>query len=349
MSFSNTIQKYFSNLFISIVAENNSYRVLSKVIKNSKQKVKFEKIFPVKPNAEFLSSEIEEYIISLQEKYNFTYISFLLDSMGQGAIKGTQAEDFAKYSVDIKSVKTIKFDTWSAYASFIDINWTNKIYANIGIDFIYSPFAVLFHLLSEHKLKERPTLYILNQEESITFAIFKAKTLDFGVFYKIVKDDGLDSSEEVENWEEESEAEDVENLAALDEDSQEEEMTELGDLSELDTLDDNFENDTFIDSDGYADENSLQDDLEDDISINDIELYGRDLKIFKFISRALKEYYANPVYDSNFIEKIVIFDGYDMSHEMIQSLEEELYLDVEMHKLNVSEVVCDLSIGAIYG
>ncbi len=349
MSFSNIVQKYFSNLFISIVAENNSYRVLCKVIKNSKQKVKFEKVFPIKPNAEFLSSEIKEYINQLQEKYNFTYIAFLLDSMGQGAIKGIQAEDFSKFSVDAKNVKSIKFDTWLAYASFIDINWITKIYANVGIDFIYSPFALLYHLLSEHKLKEKATLYVLNQEESITFAIFKAKTLNFGVFYKIVKEDGLDSSEGTEDWEAEAEAEDVENLAALDEESQEEELSDLEDLSKLDSLDGDYENDTFIDSDDYSDNSNLQNDLNEDININDIELYGRDLHIFKFISRALKEYYSNQAYESDFIEKIVIFDSYDMSKEMIQSLEEDLCFDLEMHKVNVNEVVCDLSIGTIYG
>ncbi|MCF6172423.1 MAG: hypothetical protein L3J44_01325 [Campylobacteraceae bacterium] len=326
MSFSNTIQKYFSNLFISIVAENNSYRVLCKVIKNSRQKVKFEKVFAVKPNAQSLDVEVERYINTLQDKYNFTYITFLLDSMGQGAIHGTQVEDFSKHSVDIKNIKTIKFDTWSAYASFIDINWINKIYENVGLDFICSPFALLFHLLGEHKLNANSTLYILNQENSVTLAVFKEKTLNFGVFYKVIKDDGLEDSDEIENWEEEEEAEDVEGLANLDTESSEEEMNELGDLSELDVLDEDSQNDTFIDADNFSqNDDSSQD---SDTSVEDIELYGRDLHVYKFISRALKEYYNNPIYHSNFIEKIVVFDGYDMSKEMIPSFEEDLLLDL---------------------
>jgi len=341
MSFSSIIQKYFTNLFISIVAEENSYRVLCKAIKNSKQKDKFEKIFPVKPNAEFLNEELENYLISLQDKYNYTYITFLLDSMGQGAIKGVQAEDFSRFSVDLKNIKTVKFDTWSAYVSFIDINWINKIYSKVGLDFIYSPFVILYHLLSQHKLKVKSTLYLLNQKDSVTLAVFKENTLCFGVFYKIIIEDGLDNTEDVENWEDEEEAEDVEKLAALDEESQisEEELT---DLSELDTLDSNYESEEFIDA---GDSN---DDEDVDVGIEDIALYGRDLHIFKFLSRALKEYYNNPVYESDFVEKMVIFDGYDMSKEIIASLEDDLYLDLEMHKVDVSEIVCNLCIGEVY-
>jgi len=341
MSFSNMIQKYFTSLFISVVAEDNSYRVFCKAIKNFKQKDKFEKIFPVKPNAEFLNKELENYLTSLQDKYNFVYITFLLDSMGQGAIKGVKAEDFSKFSVDSKNIKSVKFNTWSVYASFIDINWIHKIYSKVGLDFIYSPFVILHNLLSQHKLKVKSTLYLLNQKDSITLAVFKEDTLNFGVFYKIILEDGLESSEDIENWEEEEEAEDVEDLAILDDESSEEELT---DLSKLDALDSDYESDEFIDArDSQSDK-----DVDDDIDMEDIALYGRDLHIFKFLSRVLKEYYNNPIYDGDFIEKMVIFDGYDMSKEIISSLEEDLYLDLEMHKINISEIVCDLSIGEIY-
>jgi hypothetical protein len=343
MSFSSIIQKYFINLFIVVVAEDDSYRVLCKAIKNSKQEEKFEKIFPVKPNAEFLNEELENYLISLQDKYNYTYITFLLDSMGQGAIKGVQAEDFSKFSVDSKNIKTVKFDTWSAYVSFIDINWINKIYSNVGLDFIYSPFVILYHLLAQHKLKVKSTLYLLNQKDSITLAVFKENTLCFGVFYKIIVEDGLDNTGDIENWEDEEEAEDVEKLAALDEESQKNEEEELTDLSELDTLESDYESDEFIDAVDSQDDEDV-----DDASIEDIALYGRDLHIFKFLSRALKEYYNNPVYESDFLEKMVIFDGYDMSKEIVASLEDDLYLDLEMHKVDVNEVVCNLCIGEVY-
>ena len=339
------MQKYFTNLFISIVAEDNSYKVFCKAMKNSKQKDKFEKIFPLKPNAEFLSKDLEDYLTSLQDKYNFVYIAFLLDSMGQGAVKGAQAEDFTKFNVDFKNIKSVKFDTWSAYASFIDINWMHKKYSKVGLDFIYSPFALLHTLLAEHKLKIKSTLYLLNQKDSVTLAVFKEGTLDFGVFYKIIIEDGLDSAESVENWEEEDEAQGVENLAALDEESQADD--EMMDLSELDTLDDDLQSEEFLNTDGTQGTVDYENE-DDDEGMEDIALYGRDLHIFKFLNRALKEYYNNPAYESDFIENMVIFDGYDMSKEIIQSLEEDLYLDLEMHKIDVSEMVCDMSIKEIY-
>ncbi len=350
MGFSNKIQKYFTNLFISIVEKDNSYMLLAKVVKNSKIKEKFSKEFKIQNYDEKVNSEMEKYLVSLQEKYDYVYIALLLNSLGQGAITGTSDEEFKRFSVDPKNVKTVKFKTWSAYVSFIDINWIQKIYAGVGIDLIYSPFVVLYHLLSQYKLKYKPTLYILNQEDSVTISVFKEDTLQFGAFYKINKEDLLGSDVEVEDWESEEEKSPVENFISLENVGDEEEsFSDLGDLSEFDMLDNQLENEEFSD---IVDENSLDDEKEsetDEISMDDIELYGRDLEIYKFLNKALKEYYQNEIYESDFIEQAVIFDAYDMSQEMMQSFEEDLMLDLKVHKIDIGEVVNNLSIKEVYG
>jgi len=350
MSFSNKIQKYFTNLFISVIEEDGSYKLFTKVLKGGKKKDKFEKTFEIKSNDEKLSKEMEDYLISLQDKYNYVYVTVLLNSMGQGAIKGTSDEEFEKANVDSKSVKTVKFKTWSVYVSFIDINWMQKIYSNIGIDLVYSPFVVLYSLLSNYKLKTSPTLYILNQEGSVTIGIFKGDTLFFGAFYKISKDDVLSNSIDVDDWENEEEESAVENLSSLDNsDVEEEEFSALDDLSQLDVLDGSFDDEEFSDIKEDERQDDLLDSQMEDVSIEDIELYGRDLEIYKFLNKALKEYYKNEIYESDFVEHAVIFDTYDMSQEMMESIESDLMLDLQMHKVNIGEVVCDLSVKEIYG
>ncbi|MFK5882549.1 MAG: hypothetical protein QM482_10110 [Sulfurospirillum sp.] len=349
MGFSNKIQKYFTNLFISIIEEDGSYKVFSRVVKNGNVKDRFDKTFEIKSNDEKLSKEMEDYIVSLQDKYNYVYITVLLNSMGQGAIKGTSDEDFEKASVDSKSVKTIKFKTWSAYVSFIDISWVQKIYSNIGVDLIYSPFVVLYNLLSNYKLRNNPTLYILNQEGSVTIGIFKGATLLFGAFYKINKDDILANSIDVDDWESEEEESSVEDLASLDNSKdEEEEFANLDDLSQLDILDGSFDDEEFSDIKEERDAKVLPDSQMEDMSIEDIELYGRDLEIYKFLNKALREYYKNEIYESDFLEQTVIFDTYDMSQEMMESIENDLLLDLQMHKVDISEIVCDLSVKEIY-
>ncbi len=344
------LQKYFTNLFISIIEEEDSYKLLCKVVKKGKLQDKFIKNFEIKSKDEKLDKEMEEYLISMQEKYSYTYIILLLNSMGQGAIRGVGKEDFEKASVELKSVRTVKFKTWSAYISFIDLNWIQKIYAKVGIDLLYSPFAVLYNLLLGYKLKTQPTLYILNQEESVTISVFKGDTLYFGAFYKISKDDVL-GSVDIDDWENEEEESRVEGLASLDDEKNEEdeeELSNLEDLSELDSFDMDTQDEEFSDIKENGDD-ILSDSQMEDVSIEDIELYGRDLEIYKFLNKALKEYYKNDLYESDFIEQAVIFDAYDMSQEMMDSIENDLLLDLQMHKIDIGEVVCDLGIREVYG
>ena len=347
MSFSSKIQKYFTNLFISIVEGEDSYRLFCKVLKNNKLLSKFDKTFEIAPNDEKLDSTIEDYIVSLQEKYNTVYIALLLNSMGQGAIKGTHDQDFQKFSVHSNNVKTVKFRSWSSYVSYIDINWIQKTYKDVGLDFVYSPFVILYNLLSNYKLKHNLTLYILNQEASITIGIFKGDTLCFGAFYKVDNNVKLSASMDIDDWEDEEE-DDSATMVELD-NLDSEELLSSDELSELNALDDELGDGKFSD---LKDEDRLENSssLESEESgTHDLELYGRDLDIFKFLQKALGEYYKNDIYESDFIENAIIFDGYDIGQEMIGCIEDDLMLNLEIHKIDIAEVVCDLSVKEAYG
>jgi len=347
MSFSSKIQKYFTNLFISIVEGEDSYRLFCKVLKNNKLLKKFDKTFEIAPNDERLDSIIKDYIVSLEEKYNTVYIALLLNSMGQGAIKGTHDKDFQKFSVHSNNVKTVKFKSWSSYVSYIDINWIQKTYKDIGLDFVYSPFVILYNLLSDYKLKHNLTLYILNQEASITIGIFKGDTLCFGAFYKVDNNVKLSASMDIDDWEDEEE-ENSASMVELD-DLDSEKLLSTDELSELNVLDGELGDGEFSD---LKDEDNL-DNLSsldpEDSSTHDLELYGRDLDVFKFLQKALGEYYKNDIYESDFIENAMIFDGYDISQEMIGRIEDDLMLNLEIHKIDIAEVVCDLSVKEAYG
>jgi len=347
MSFSNRIQKYFTNLFISIIEGEDSYRLFCKVLKNSKLLNKFDKTFEIVPGDEKLDSTIEDYIVSLEEKYNTVYIALLLNSMGQGAIKGTQDKDFQKFSVHSNSVKTVKFKSWSSYVSYIDLNWVQKTYKDIGLDFVYSPFVVLYNLLSGYKLKHNLTLYILNQEASVTIGIFKKDTLCFGAFYKVDNNVKLSASMNVDDWEDEEEESSAGMIELDNLDSGE--LLNLDELSELNTLDDELGDGEFSDLKDEDNQDNLSSLESEDSGTHDLELYGRDLDVFKFLQKALGEYYKNDIYESDFIENAIIFDGYDIGQEMIGCIEDDLMLNLEIHKIDIAEVVCDLSVKEAHG
>ena len=343
MALTRVFQKYFSNIFISIVQQNNEWVVYSKVVRNGTLKDKFSESFESIGN-DSIPAKMEKYLEKLQADYNFAYITILLDSMGQGAINGVTATDFEKNSVDMKSVTHLDVDkNWSVYASFIDINWAKKIFKNVGLDFIYSPFMVQNSLIKKQKLKDQPTLYILNHNDSVTISVFENGNLLFGAYFQTTTDNSIGEGEE--DWENESEEAGLDDMIELDsmEDEDISGIGELDDLSELDELDSDE------DSTDFEDISSEEKDLghfDSDESLEDsnLELFGRDVLIYKYLTFSLKEYYKNPLYKSSFIDTIVIHDGYEVSSELIDMIENDLLMDIEMNKISIREIVCNMSI-----
>jgi hypothetical protein len=265
--------------------------------------------------------------------------------MGQGAISGTSAEDFAKHSVDIKNVNHFSIDkTWSVYASFIDIKWAKKLFMDAGLDYMYSPFIVQKELLKSEKLKEEPTLYILNHHDSVTISIFEKGDLLFGAFFKTLDDDNISSGDD-EDWEN-TEEESLDELIELDsiDNADMQEMHELSDMDDFEDLDSENHNDSFEDIKTKDTTLGGLEDVENENIQSELELYGRDVLIHKYLTRSLKEYYQNPIYKKSFIETIVLFDGYEISTELISMIEDELLMDIEMHKIDLNEIICDMSI-----
>ena len=328
------IQKYLSNIFISIVQQDGEWIIHSKVIKNGVLKDKFTKNFEAKEH-DSVSSKMEDYLNELQLEYNFSYIALFLDSMGQGAINGTSSIDFEKHSVDIKSVSHFSIDNkWSVYASFIDINWVKKLFLKVGLDFIYSPFVVQYSLLQERKSKNKPVLYILNHQDSVTISIYDSNSLLFGAYFKTTTDENLTSGEE--DWENAEEEDSIDNLVELD-------SIETDDLEELGEFDDLDSDSTTFDEDSHESEslgNFEDKNLEEE---SNLELFGRDVLVYKYLTSSLKEFYNNPLYGSCFIDTVVIFDGYEVSSELIDMIENELFMEIEMDKIDITQVVCNMA------
>ena len=230
---------------------------------------------------------------------------------------------------------------WSIYASFIDINWTKKLFKNVGIDFIYSPFIVQYSLIKKQKTKNRPILYILNHQDSATITVFDDKNLLFGAYFKMTTDDNLSSANE-EDWENAQEEEGVENITELD--GIDDDNSSIDDLENLDQLDDLSSDDSMGFEDIKPDENNLGHfEGEDVIEDSDLELFGRDVLIYKYLTSSLKEFYKNPLYNSSFIDTVVIFDGYEVSAELIDMIESELFMDIEMNKIDINEIICNIA------
>lgn len=354
------LQKKFQNLFVSIVLHETECLLHCKVFKNNRVEKSFTKTFPLTPPVDALDKAIENYLVELQDEYQFVYVAYLLGTLGQGAIEGTSSASFSKHHVDMQSVHHITFaKQWSAYASYIEIKWAKNLFSDVGLDLIYSPFVVLNACMLNEKVRSKPTCYILNCHDFFIMGVFEGQQLYFGAFFKTQSDTSFVHTEDIDDWEHEQEEESIvskEELPELNVEIKEREeeidelneFEELGELRELDDIDALSGENTFSDVNthtlGYFNgEDALK---EEDISL---ELYGRDLLVYKYLKSALEEYYHNPLYTSQFIEDIVIFDGYEISSDLIHQIEDELMMRVEVHKVDVGERICDIAIEEVFG
>ncbi len=360
MGIRTVLQKKFPNLFVAVVLSETECEVRCKVLKDGAIVKTFSKAFALTPPMDALDKNLENYLMNLQDEYQFVYIAFLLGTLGQGAISGIGNTTFSKHSVDIKNVHNVTLlNQWSAYASYIEIKWAKNLFSEVGLDFIYSPFILLNDFVVSQKLKNKPTCYLLNCQDFFILAIFEEKQLHFGAFFKTQTDTTFSHSDDVDDWENEQEEEGIIDSEGMpetavqeeddDEDDREgiEELSELGELSELDDMNDLRSTDSFSDIGdkalgAYKGMEGLKD---EDISL---ELYGRDLLVYKYLKTALEEYYHNPLYTSEFLDEIIIFDSYEISSDLIHQIEDELLMDVEIHKVDVSDRMCDIAIKEVF-
>ncbi len=348
MSLRTTIQKKFQNLFVSVILNESESILRCKVLKDGAIQKTFTKTFTHTESMEALEKSVENYLIALQEEYAFVYVAFLLGSMGQGAIAGMGKTSFNHHNVDIDNVFTVSVNNqWSAYASYIEIKWAKNLFSEVGLDLIYSPFIILNDFVVSQKLKNKPTCYLLNCQDSFSVAIFDEKKLHFGAFFKTQSDTTFNQTNQTNDWENEEKEEGVTALEELNGFEQDDDDESMNDFAELGDIDDIKAVDSFSDMDDkslghFKGMDSMK---HEDTSL---ELYGRDLLVYKYLKSSLEEYYHNVLYDSAFIEEIIIFDGYEISSDLIRQLEDDLMMDVEIHKVDVSDRMCDIAIKEVF-
>ena len=329
---SKIIQKRFSNVFIAVLAEKNEYILRYIVVKNEKIIINEDKRFPMDENKK-LSSDIKEFLTSLENSYKFVYISYLLDSIGQNCAPTCNDKELSKYHVDKDKIVKICIDKkFSAYSLKSDIEWVKEIFDDTGIDFIFSPFVILHNFIHDKKQKTKSTLFLLYAENFITLLIFDKDLLVFSAFFKIpFKEFNFSEGDDELKPEEENIVDGIE-LESIE--SEDEEFEGFVDITKFD------------DDETDMEEEILESAKEDvaTSTLDELELYGREVVIFKFISSAIEEYYKNDMYDSEFLEEIIIYNDSNISNDIITMIENDLFLDVELHSIDIKEEMINMSI-----
>ena len=327
-SFIKKILPFFDIALISVILEVKTCTVFVKIVKNSKVINTEEKKFDIN-NAE-LSSEVIKYINSYQDNYKFTYIGTLLGSINQGAISGCKSDDFKKFGIRLDNIDFVCINNMlGVYGVDDDIVTTqNKFNKTVGIDFIYSPFVVLYQFFKKELIDEAK-LYVLCQKSYVALAVFKEKRFIFGAYFSI------DTTEDTFKEEGAKPSSSEVDVSDVNKDSEDEDLDELvffEDDEDVISLDDSDEEEI----EDYEDED------EDESDLSSIESFQEGVDLHNYIKSSIEEFYKNDKYETEFLSDIIIADSCSLTEDVKKYIEDELMLNVKTKEINIAKVTTDI-------
>jgi hypothetical protein len=276
------------------------------------------------------------YMDSIYESHSYVYCATMLSSVNQGAIPDCSRDAFSKYEIESRNIDSICINgRWTMYTGRSDISAIQKQFDKVGgIDFVFSPVIVLGKFFAKDIIVGGTFLTALKFKSFLCVAVFNQTQLLYSSFMQI-KTAGSEKVASADTTE--STFEDF-----FDDDS----VHSLGGdgMMELDDLSVNLDDETSSTS-------ALSTNIEDEAfreknlgSIMSLESTGSDLRLADFIKDSLSEFYKNPLYQASFIDKILIADPICETTDSKDILENELMMSVEIEKIPVSMLLCQMAI-----
>lgn len=332
----------YRKVFVSVVPDGAAYDVTVSIYKNKKRLERKNKRFEGDESFEEMSGFIRSNI----EESPLHYIAVLNPDPHQGAVEGCSLHDISEAG-DISGAKTLcRNNKWLLYASIREIDHLKKQFRQIGLDYLFSPFSVLEHFFKD-KTGGALALYVLAQKDSLSVAFFEEGKLLYGHHYPMRRHEteGIDAQESTIGFSVGIEEEELDGGINLDDiESLEEldiidELDELGDIEDLDELDelDEFSEETF-----ETEEKKPQSKTSE--IKEGVEQFGDDYSRFELIQKALARFYDGEHSPNRFVETVMVADAYGSGTDMKHYLEEELFVNVLVRKIDVGEELLALSL-----
>jgi hypothetical protein len=330
----------YQKIFIAIVNDGGTYDVRVTTLKQKKLLNKKSKHF----EGETAFDEMLTFVRKQTEESPLHYVSLLNPDSNQGALSGCSSHD----NNDLLSgMQTLcRNERWSLYASIRELDSVQKHYAAVGLDFIFSPFSIIERFFAD-KLSGGLALYAFAQKDSFSVAFFEEGKLEYARHYPMRKNTISVHTEEVNpvgfslGVEEEHEKgislDDIESLDDLD---IIDELDDLSDIEDLDSLEEivEFSEDapTTVEKQTFAPH-------ADEVK-GELDRFNDDYARFELIEKTLAEFYAGEHCKNRFVEIVYVADAYGSGTELKRYLEEELFLNVLIRRIDVSDEVLMLSI-----
>ena len=322
----------YTEVYINVIADLKKTTIYVEEVYSKSKSHNYEEVFETAEQ-----NKINRYITQMSKKSPLHYISVLDTSIFQGATPTCKSVEMAPFC-DLGVVSHICYTKqWGYYTSKMDVHEYQKRYAKVGIDYLFSPFLLLVNFFKE-KISEDLSLYILIDNDFISLSVFNNSKLLFA------QQIDMDNQNEFQD-----------ELLAED-DMDEEELTLDGVSINLEDIDvtesmedlDDFDNiedlDTFDEMDEFSEDEDeeIGDNAEDEeINLEDNTGFGDDYHRFSLIQSAIKKFYMDDIFKSDFVQKVYIADAVGMSNELKKFLEEEMYLNVFIRKIDLGVELCE--------
>ena len=331
------LAKWFQKVFISIMPVDDGYSVLCISIKNKKVIFREQNHFV----GEVPSSAMNRYIQNKIDTTPYYYISTLNLYANQGAYEGCERPS-VHFNNDVVGISTLKRNNlWTQYASSDELYRLKSHYVTVGLDFIFSPFSMIEFYFAD-KIPNMFALYAFGGLGFFAVAIFDEGKLEYAHYYTtkhVLKDDqeepslsfGSLETDEPSGGHEPIELDTIETLDDLDI------LDDLDSFSDIANLDDLDEVNEF--SEDIVTPEEVRSIRDSDISTakHVIDNLGEEYERFEFIQKTLERFYVSAQCKNRFIETVCIADINLEGDDLKRYLEEELFVNVLVRRVNACE------------
>ncbi|ANE36333.1 hypothetical protein CIG11343_1331 [Campylobacter iguaniorum] len=323
------IRKFLSSLYISVVIEDKECQVYGVLVKNGKILKTIEAVFDC--NSLRVDPKFNEYIKRQEANVHSLYVSTLLYNPKQWAVPTITKDGYEKFNIDFNNANIVFMPgDWSIFIPRAELSNLTTFLNGLELNLVYSPFALLYDKIIKNGAKSGEILYIYNQKDCISMMVFRDNQMKFSAFFVTAKArDVFRDDRDLKPVD----TTDLDNIILTEEDK----FNELGSLDDLSNVVGSDKKDTFEDIQNI--ESDIGKTLED--SVRDI---GKETVLLNDIRSAILEYYKNNLYDSDFIEEIVIFDSDKLNKSFIDTLNSELMIKAQIEPINIIKDMSEIMI-----
>lgn len=321
------LESLYTKVFINIIVQSLQTVVHVEVYSKKRVEQSLHKIFETTT----INAKMYEFINAFYKTSPFCYISILDKSSSQGAIPTCNASEMSNYcDIGSSEYKCYSKD-WAFYTSEYDLEATKHDYRSVGIDFIFSPFALLANFFKD-KVDTTLGIFVLLEDDAISFTIFDNTKLLYAEYLSTKSDK---QSEDVLIDISFGDDDEIEGIN-LEEITVEDDSSGFDDFVSIEDLDDHSDMEEFSESVEFEEIRESEETISE-------SGFNEDYKIFTLIQSALNTYYKDPRYESQFIETIYIADGVGVGSELKNFLEEEIFLSVFIRKIDLGGALSDMA------